>query len=79
MRNRLPVVHSLWMAIISMSGMAAWAEMPAPTTIEADGTQFPFVSVGEGAAVLFVHGAIGDYRKWDALWQDVAEGHEVMA
>lgn len=40
---------------------------------------FPLVTAGEGEPVLFVHGAIGDYRKWDGLWKDVADGHRFMA
>ena len=32
----------------------------------------PLRQAGEGEPVLFVHGAVGDYRKWDGLWEDVA-------
>ncbi len=37
------------------------------------------VTAGEGEPVLFVHGAVGDYRKWDGLWEDVAAGHRFIA
>jgi pimeloyl-ACP methyl ester carboxylesterase len=53
--------------------------MPAPRPLEAAGAAFPMVTAGEGAPVLFVHGALGDYRKWDVLWQDVAAGHRFIA
>jgi pimeloyl-ACP methyl ester carboxylesterase len=55
----------------------ARAEMPAPSLLEAAGAEFPFVEAGEG--VLFVHGAVSDYRKWDGLWEDVAADHRFMA
>jgi pimeloyl-ACP methyl ester carboxylesterase len=55
------------------------AEMPAPGTLEAGGAAFPVVTAGEGEPVLFVHGAVGDYRKWDGLWEDVAAGHRFIA
>jgi pimeloyl-ACP methyl ester carboxylesterase len=59
--------------------LGASAEMPAPGTVEAAGAAFPVVTAGEGEPVLFVHGALGDYRKWDGLWEDVAAGHRFIA
>ena len=59
--------------------LVASAEMPAPRMLEAAGAMFPIVTAGEGEPVLFVHGALGDYRKWDGLWEDVADGHRFMA
>ena len=53
--------------------------MPAPRMIEAAGAFFPLVTAGEGEPLLFVHGAVGDYRKWDGLWKDIADGHRFMA
>ena len=47
--------------------------------LEAAGAVFPIVTAGEGEPVLFVHGVVGDYRKWDGLWEDVADGHRFMA
>jgi pimeloyl-ACP methyl ester carboxylesterase len=65
----------LWVAF----PLVVTAEMPAPRMLEAAGTQFPMVTAGEGEPVLFVHGALGDYRKWDGLWEHVAAGHRFMA
>ena len=62
-----------------MAGVGARAEMPAPSPLDAAGATFPFVAAGEGEPVLFVHGAVGDYRKWDGLWEDVARDHRFMA
>src|SRR5688572_32016836 len=59
--------------------LVASAEMPEPRMLEAAGAAFPMVTAGEGEPVLFVHGALGDYRKWDGLWQDVAAGHRFIA
>ena len=64
---------------ISVSPLTASAEMPAPTPLEAAGAAFPFVEAGTGEPVLFVHGAVSDYRKWDGPWQDVAAQHRFMA
>lgn len=58
---------------------AAFAQMPEPRMIEANGAEFPMVTAGAGTPVLFVHGALGDYRKWDKLWRDVAERHRFLA
>jgi pimeloyl-ACP methyl ester carboxylesterase len=58
---------------------AAFAAMPEPTMIEVAGAAFPMVTAGMGEPILFVHGALGDYRKWDGLWQDVAASHRFMA
>jgi pimeloyl-ACP methyl ester carboxylesterase len=62
-----------------MASAAVRAEMPAPDLLEAAEAKFPFVEAGEGEPVLFVHGAVGDYRKWDGLWEDVAAEHRFMA
>lgn len=61
------------------SPMAASSQMPEPMMTEAAGAAFPTVMAGAGEPVLFVHGALGDYRKWDGLWQDIAKGHRFIA
>lgn len=66
------------MMLLSFPFVAA-AEMPEPRMIETAGAAFPMVTAGEGAPILFVHGAMGDYRKWDGLWEDVAARHRFMA
>ena len=33
--------------------------------IEVDGEDFPFIEAGEGAPVVFLHGALGDCRTWE--------------
>ncbi len=67
-------------SILSLSfPLLALSEMPKPRMIEAAGATFPLVTAGEGEPVLFVHGAVGDYRKWDGLWKDIADGHRFMA
>ena len=76
--------RAMTVTVASLLLCAVWndgarAEMPAPGVIEAAGAEFPFVEAGEGEPVLFVHGAVGDYRKWDGLWKDVAAGHRFMA
>jgi pimeloyl-ACP methyl ester carboxylesterase len=59
--------------------LALAAEMPAPRMMEAAGAIFPMVTAGGGEPILFVHGAVSDYRKWDGLWEDVAARHRFMA
>lgn len=69
----------LALIISATAPLAASAEMPAPHPLEAAGAAFPVVTAGEGEPILFVHGALGDYRKWDGLWEDVAAGHRFIA
>jgi pimeloyl-ACP methyl ester carboxylesterase len=38
--------------------------MPHPESIRVNGTDLTYVEEGEGDAVVFVHGTLGDYRAW---------------
>lgn len=53
--------------------------MPEPAFLEAAGTSFPLVKAGNGAPILFVHGAWADLRIWCGVWQRVASTYEFLA
>jgi pimeloyl-ACP methyl ester carboxylesterase len=48
-------------------------------TLEIDGYKINYVDMGEGEPVVFVHGAISDYRVWDAQMDAFAENYRVIA
>ena len=77
MKNAVKLIVDFSVSLL-LAG-SAWAESPPSTTIEVAGTAFPAASVGEGAAVLFVHGSFADHRLWDGLAADVAMGHHFIA
>ncbi len=39
-------------------------QMPRPNVVEVNGAFVEYLSVGTGPTILFVHGALGDYRTW---------------
>ena len=57
----------------------AWADMQADGGVEAAGTKFPAVVMGEGVPVLFLHGSFADHRAWAGLSDDVAAEHRFIA
>lgn len=73
MRRILHVLTALALAA------PATAQEAAVSQVEAAGASFPVVEAGEGEPVLFVHGAFGDYRAWDAVRDAVAAGHRFIA
>ena len=55
-------------AIIGLASVAVIAQVgapPAPQLVSANGTQVSYVSQGSGAPVVFVHGAVTDFRYWE--------------
>lgn len=44
-----------------------------------NGTQIEYLDVGKGEPVLFVHGAIGDYRTWGSYLKPIAKEHRFIA
>ena len=60
--------RSVAAAIIGLAGVAVIAQTstpPAPQMIAANGTELSYVSQGSGAPVVFVHGAVADFRFWE--------------
>ena len=53
--------------------------MPDSKFVEASNSKFPFVEVGSGTPILFVHGAWADLRIWCGLWEEIAENHQFLA
>lgn len=48
-------------------------------TVELDGYKINYLDMGEGEPVVFVHGAISDYRVWEAQMDTFAEKYQVIA
>lgn len=48
-------------------------------TVRANGATLHYVDVGEGTPVVFVHGALGDYRTWDGQIQAFSEQYRAIA
>jgi pimeloyl-ACP methyl ester carboxylesterase len=59
-------------------GWTALAE-PAAQKLPVNGAELAYVTEGEGAPVVFVHGAIADYRIWDGYRPQVADDHRFVA
>ncbi len=50
-----------------------------PNTIQVNGAELAYVEEGEGDAVVFVHGALGDYRNWSELLAPFAQRYRTIA
>jgi len=44
-----------------------------------DGAHLPFVEVGKGSPVVFVHGGVSDHRSWEAQREIAARGYRFIA
>ncbi len=47
--------------------------------IQIAGAELSYIDVGEGEPVVFVHGALGDYRTWDQQIEPFAERYRVIS
>ncbi len=66
-----PLVAAAFLAVLTACETAPpastqSASAPAVKTMEVNGARLPWVEQGRGATVVYVHGALADYRVWDA-------------
>ena len=54
-------------------------QMPRPKVVEVNGANVEYLSVGNGPTILFVHGALGDYRTWAPSMIPVSENHRFVS
>lgn len=48
-------------------------------TVFINGDSISYMDIGKGEPVVFVHGAVGDYRTWEAQMDPFAQDHRVIA
>ena len=54
-------------------------EVPEVKAILVNGDSINYMDIGKGEPVVFVHGALGDYRTWEAQMDTFAKNHRVIA
>jgi pimeloyl-ACP methyl ester carboxylesterase len=52
---------------------------PEVKSIFINGDSIHYIDIGKGDPVVFVHGAVGDYRTWGAQMNEFAKNHRVIA
>jgi hypothetical protein len=59
--------------------MTTYLTIPNPTPIQLGGRELHYTEQGKGQAVIFIHGAINDYRSWqfqmDLFQANIAQSH----
>lgn len=53
--------------------------LPRPELVSVDGHDVEYLDVGEGEPVVFVHGAVSDYRTWGFYMLPVSESHRFIS
>ncbi len=53
--------------------------LPRPKLLDIDGHQLEYLSVGQGEPVVFVHGAVSDYRTWGFYLLPISENHRYVS
>lgn len=53
--------------------------VPEVKSIFINGDSIHYIDIGKGEPVVFVHGALGDYRTWGAQMDTFAKNHRVIA
>lgn len=54
-------------------------ELPVAKTIDIDGLTVEYLDEGEGETLLFVHGAVSDYRSWGYYLVPISENHRYVS
>jgi pimeloyl-ACP methyl ester carboxylesterase len=54
-------------------------ESPKLKSVEINEYTINYLDIGKGEPVVFVHGAVGDYRTWEAQMDTFAKNHRVIA
>ena len=52
---------------------------PEVKSIFINGDSIHYIDIGKGDPVVFVHGAVGDYRTWGAQMDEFAKNHRVIS
>lgn len=55
------------------------SDSPEVKSIFINGDSIHYIDIGNGDPVVFVHGAVGDYRTWGAQMDEFAKHHRVIA
>jgi len=80
LRNRLRgFMLATGVTAASVGALAQSSTLQQPRQVKANGTDLTFVEQGEGAPVVFVHGAVGDLRFWEPQRTAVAKHHRFVA
>lgn len=66
-----------WPAIAGLF-LAAGLSAQNPTVVEVNGTELTYLDAGQGEPVLFLHGALGDYRNWSHQLVPFAREYRVL-
>src|SRR5882762_7538797 len=66
-------------AAIALAACSASTNAPAVKHMSVNGALLAYVDEGAGAPVVFVHGALGDYRVWEAERAPLAAHHRFIA
>ena len=53
--------------------------VPEVKSIFINGDSIHYIDIGKGDPVVFIHGAVGDYRTWGAQMDEFAKNHRVIA
>ncbi len=54
-------------------------ENPVVKSVFINGDSIHYIDIGKGDPVVFVHGAVGDYRTWGAQMDTFAKNHRVIS
>jgi len=66
------------MFVLVPIAQAGTSELPQVKQLRVNGVDLAYVDQGKGVAVVFVHGAAGDWRSWDFMRPYVAENYRFI-
>lgn len=70
--------QTLLFPVLIAIGTTAAAD-PAIKESEANGVTIPYAEEGMGETIVFLHGAMGDFRVWEGVRPDIAGDHHFIA
>jgi non-heme chloroperoxidase len=63
----------------ALLGVAAHAQIPAPTRIVVNGVELHYISAGSGEPVILLHGDQDDYRAWEPQMRELSRYYRVIS
>jgi pimeloyl-ACP methyl ester carboxylesterase len=76
MKTSFGILSALPLLVASFCAIAG---SPQLKTVEVNGTELTYIEDGRGAPVVFVHGAIADYRYWESQRDAIAQKYRFVA
>lgn len=72
-------INTKIISLLLTLGLVSLCSGQVPSKIVANGVELHYIEKGEGEPLILLHGGVGDYRSWDAQFEEFAKKYRVIS